>query len=175
MNQSGFSKIGALVLLAISLTASYYVVDQVWKPDVDQNMRLAYIGGGGLAGMIVLGFLGSLIGGGKGNKHLGGARRALDHDDPVAASEILYPLLRRCVGDDTDFTNQVFDMMEEAYAQAEAEVDFASLREIHGQMVEIAREHRTGDGLIKDPTAGATFNQLNARADGVIQTFPRLG
>tara|TARA_Y100001934_G_scaffold283873_1_gene408513 strand:- start:7422 stop:7523 length:102 start_codon:yes stop_codon:yes gene_type:complete len=32
MNKSGFSMIGAIILLAASSVASFYVVNSVWKP-----------------------------------------------------------------------------------------------------------------------------------------------
>jgi hypothetical protein len=174
MNKAGFSKILLLILLAIASGASFYVVDNVWKPKVDANMRLAYIGGGAVGGCAVLCIVCSLFSGRR-TDHLGRARKALDADDPAAASEMIYPLLRRCLGEDSKFSNDAFALMEEAYEQAEVEIDFDGLRDVHQQMTAIAREHKTGDGLIKDPKAGAAFNQLNNQAEAIIQSFPRLG
>ena len=59
-----------------------------------------------------------------------------------------------------------------AHDQSEA---IETLRDIHRQMVAIAAEHKADDGLIKDPAANAAFNRLNSEAEGVIQSFPRLG
>jgi hypothetical protein len=174
MNNAGFSKILGLILLAIASGASFYVVDNVWKPKVDANMRLAYIGGGAVAGFAVLCKICSFFTGGV-RDHRGHARKALDAGDPASASEVIYPLLRRCLGDDSAFSDDIFSLLAEAYEMAEVEVDINGLREIHQQMTEITREHRTGDGLIKDPEASAAFNRLNAKAEGVIQSYPRLG
>lgn len=175
MNNSGFSKILALIFLAASAAASFYVVDHVWKPRVDGNMRLIYIGGGAVGGCIILSLIGSLFSGRGSKNHIARARQALADDDPVTASEIVYPLLRRCLGDDSQLTEDVFSVLEEAYEQAEQEADIGALRGIHEQMTRIAAEHQGRDGLIQDPEANASFNQLNSQAEAVIQSFPRLG
>jgi hypothetical protein len=174
MNNAGFSKILGLILLAIAGGASYYLVDHVWKLKATANMRLAYLGGGAVAGFVVLSFFCSFFSGRKPD-HLGEARQALEDGDPVTASETVYPLLRRCLGDDSKFSDEAFSLLEEAYDQAEIEVDIVTLRDIHRQMSEIAVKHKTGDGLIQDADANAAFNQLNAEAEAVIQSFPRLG
>ena len=63
--------------------------------------------------------------------------------------------------------------LREQLAEVEAEID--TLRDLHRQMCEIAAEHQGANGLIKDTEANAAFNQLNAQAEAVIQSFPRLG
>ncbi len=174
MKNTGFSKLLGLVLLAIAAGASYYVVANVWKPQVDANMRLAYIAGGAVAGYVLLNFMCSFFAGRK-TDHLGKARLALEAGDPATASETVYPLLRRCLGDDSEFSEEAFNLLAEAYEQAEVDVEIETLRDIHRQMVAIAAEHKADDGLIKDPAANAAFNRLNSEAEGVIQSFPRLG
>lgn len=164
-----------LIFLAISAGASFYLVDQVWKPDVTGNMRYAYIGGGGVGIFFVLSMLGKLLFGGRSKDHIARARQALANEDPVTASEIVYPMLRRCLGDESQLTEDVFSVLEEAYEQAGQEADIPTLRELHQRMVHIAREYQGSDGLIQDPDANANFNQLNSQAEGVIQSFPRLG
>jgi len=175
MNKAGFSKLVALVLLAVSGGASYYLVTSVWKPQVDANMRMVYIGGGTIAGFIILRLIGSLFGGRKSKDHLQKARRALAEGDPVTASETAYPYLRRSLGDSSEFASEIFDILEQAYEEAEVEIDMATLRDLHRQMCEIAARHKGPDGLIKDPEANAAYTQLNAQAEAVIQSFPRLG
>lgn len=175
MNNAGFSKIIGLILLALSAGASYFIVTEVWKPEVDANMRMVYIAGGAVAGFIILNVIISLFGGRKSKGHLEKARQALAEGDPVTASETVYPYLRRCLGDDGGFTDDILDLLEQAYEEADVEIEMATLRDLHRQMCEIAAQHKGANGLIKDPEANAAYNQLNAQAEGVIQSFPRLG
>lgn len=175
MNNKGLSLIAILILLAVSAGAGYYIVDNLWKPQVDANMRLAYIGGVAVGVFVVLSFFGSMVFGGRKKDHIPRARQALADEDPVTASEIVYPLLRRCLGDDCKLSDDVFSVLEEAYEQAGQEADIPTLRGIHQQMVQIAAEHQGSDGLIQDPEANAAYNQLNSQAEAVIQSFPRLG
>ena len=175
MKNSGISTVLGLILFAACAAASYYIVNNVWKPQVDESTRLLYIGGGALGGFIILTIAGSILGGRKSKDHLAKARQALADKDPVTASETVFPYLRRSLGEDSKAARDTFDILEEAYQTAEVEAEIDTLRDLHRQMCEIAAEHQGANGLIKDTEANAAFNQLNAQAEAVIQSFPRLG